>query len=373
MMYAQARRRGGPNETWSMPARAIQAKLTVGAAGDRCERDADRAADAVIGGAAVTVATRSAAVARRDPPAKPSAGGAYGEALSKLGEAFLKTSIGKQITDAAEKLGAEFIATLPGKVITGAVVAGSLAELAREHKGLPFQPPAVPLDFLAPGLKAQFHLDGPLDKPTGGSITFSIPLGASSAAPKAGTSAADYRAETERLRQSMSVGRPKDPDAAANDKMFEAYSRNQVVEASRRLIPTLKPLSTPLSPPQKDDTGAVHRKAADGSGGAFEAPASVVATTAESGQRLPHTVERDMSRRFGHDFSDVRVHADDRGAASAAAIGARAYTHGSHVVFGQGQYGPATREGRWLLAHELAHVVQQSGDRANHTDGGIAS
>lgn len=354
-----------------MPNRPVQAKLTVGAVGDRCERDADRAADAVVSGAPVKVATQSAAVARRDPPAAPPASGGYGQALSKIGEAFLKTPLGKQITDAAEKLGAEFIATLPGKVITGAVVAGSLAELAREHKGLLFQPPAVPLDFLAPGLKAQFHLDGPLDKPTGGSLTFAIPLGGASAAPKAGTSAADYRAETERLRQAMSVGRPKDPEAAANDKMFEAYSRNQMVEASRRLIPGLKPLSTPLPPPQKDETGTVHRKAVDGVV-AFEAPASVKATTSEGGQRLPGGVEREMSRRFGHDFSDVRVHADDRGASSAAAIGARAYTNGRHVVFGQGEYRATTREGRWLLAHELAHVVQQSGGRASRPHGRAA-
>ena len=67
-----------------------------------------------------------------------------------------------------------------------------------------------------------------------------------------------------------------------------------------------------------------------------------------------------MSTRFGHDFSGVKVHADDRAAASATSIGARAYTFGDHIVFGQGQFTPARRDGQWLLAHELAHVVQQS-------------
>jgi hypothetical protein len=63
--------------------------------------------------------------------------------------------------------------------------------------------------------------------------------------------------------------------------------------------------------------------------------------------------------RFGHDFSQVRVHTDRRAAESARSIGALAYTMGEHIVFGTGHYAPSTEAGRHLLAHELAHVVQQ--------------
>jgi len=56
----------------------------------------------------------------------------------------------------------------------------------------------------------------------------------------------------------------------------------------------------------------------------------------------------------------VRVHTDERAAASAASLSARAYTIGRHVVFGRGEYAPGTSSGRHLLGHELAHVVQQS-------------
>jgi hypothetical protein len=66
-----------------------------------------------------------------------------------------------------------------------------------------------------------------------------------------------------------------------------------------------------------------------------------------------------MEPRFGHDFSHVRVHADDLAAQSARAVHARAYTVGSDVVFGQGQYTPQGLAGRRLLAHELTHVLQQ--------------
>ena len=68
-----------------------------------------------------------------------------------------------------------------------------------------------------------------------------------------------------------------------------------------------------------------------------------------------------MESRFGHDFGRVRVHADERAGASARAVAARAYTVGSDVVFGRGEYAPSTPRGRQLLAHELAHVVQQRG------------
>lgn len=68
-----------------------------------------------------------------------------------------------------------------------------------------------------------------------------------------------------------------------------------------------------------------------------------------------------MERRLGHDFSRVRVHTDSRAVESARSLGARAYTVGSDVVFGAGEYAPSATEGRRLLAHELTHVVQQSG------------
>ena len=72
-----------------------------------------------------------------------------------------------------------------------------------------------------------------------------------------------------------------------------------------------------------------------------------------------------FSSRFGHDFANVRVHADAAAAESARSVHALAYTVGSDVVFGAGQYAPGTRAGQQLLAHELAHVVQQTGRSAS--------
>jgi Domain of unknown function (DUF4157) len=77
------------------------------------------------------------------------------------------------------------------------------------------------------------------------------------------------------------------------------------------------------------------------------------------GPPLDSTTREWMRSRFGHDFSTVRVHTDARAAESARALGARAYTVGSELVFDAGQYAPGTAEGRRLLAHELTHVMQQ--------------
>jgi hypothetical protein len=79
------------------------------------------------------------------------------------------------------------------------------------------------------------------------------------------------------------------------------------------------------------------------------------------GQPLDITARAFMEPRFGHDFSNVRVHTDDRAATSARAVNALAYTVGSHIAFDTGRYRPDSGNGQRLLAHELTHVVQQHG------------
>ena len=77
------------------------------------------------------------------------------------------------------------------------------------------------------------------------------------------------------------------------------------------------------------------------------------------GTPLPDDVRAEMESRFGADFGGVRVHDDTRAYASAAALGAKAYTHGHEIVFNANRFAPHAGAGKRLLAHELAHVVQQ--------------
>ena len=78
------------------------------------------------------------------------------------------------------------------------------------------------------------------------------------------------------------------------------------------------------------------------------------------GTPLPNALRAYFEPRFMADFSRVRVHADGESADAAADLRARAYTVGDDIVFAGGEYAPQSAGGRWLIAHELAHVVQQS-------------
>lgn len=82
--------------------------------------------------------------------------------------------------------------------------------------------------------------------------------------------------------------------------------------------------------------------------------------TSSGGQPLDPLTRQFMESRFGYEFSHVRVHAGACAARSARALQARAYTVGTNIVFAKGRYHPHTSAGKYLLAHELAHVVQQS-------------
>ena len=91
------------------------------------------------------------------------------------------------------------------------------------------------------------------------------------------------------------------------------------------------------------------------------APVSVDQTLASPGRPLEQAFRQDMEQRFGHDFSRVRVHTGAAAEQSAQDVKAHAYTIGHNVVFGTGQFAPGTTEGRRLIAHELTHVVHQTG------------
>jgi hypothetical protein len=107
-----------------------------------------------------------------------------------------------------------------------------------------------------------------------------------------------------------------------------------------------------------EDEAARPQRTADGDAPAA-APAIAVAALRSAWRPLDAAVQADMGARLGHDFGAVRVHTDAMAAASARQLNARAFTVGRDIVFGAGQFAPSTPAGRALLAHELAHVVQQ--------------
>jgi len=104
----------------------------------------------------------------------------------------------------------------------------------------------------------------------------------------------------------------------------------------------------------------IQRAAAQPNGQIGAAPASVEHALADPGKPLETPAAAGHERRFGHDFSRVRVHTGTAAEQSARDVDAHAYTIGHDMVFAAGQFAPHTHQGRRLIAHELTHVVQQS-------------
>ena len=148
------------------------------------------------------------------------------------------------------------------------------------------------------------------------------------------------------LQRKLAVGASNDPLEQEADRIA-----NQVLAA-----PAHAPVSgAPLS---------IRRLAGPLTGPAGTAPASVDRALSQPGALLGPALEAEMEQRFGHDFSRVRVHSSVAAAQSTLDVDAHAYTVGQHIVFGASRYAPSTRDGMQLIAHELTHVVQQSGTDA---------
>jgi hypothetical protein len=364
--------------------------LAINSPGDRFEVEADRAAELVVSGCDFAQvppisATGSAHLQREEktPPAPPKPNN-YDDALKKILDALAETPAAKELKAKATELGKDFLSSVEGKVVAGSALGGALAAIIATNSELPMQLPELPLDFIAPGLKAKLTYEGPVQKPTNISLqltsksgvsfvggysstpaglgkpaeqkagfSITIPFGGAPAKKPSGPTASEkYRAETARIAADQAKIREaaKSPDEKKEDKAFwDAYWKSKI--------------NDPLNPtaPRKKEELFLMRKESNKSFDPTAAPTSVHATVSENGSPLDSATCALMESRFGHDFSQVRVHTDPAAAESARAVHARAYTVGNHVVFGAGEYQPHSIEGRRLLAHELTHTVQQAG------------
>ena len=157
------------------------------------------------------------------------------------------------------------------------------------------------------------------------------------------------------IQRKLVVGQPNDPLEHEADRVADKVMRMPAPDA----VTTSAPPQVSRKCNKCEEEERLQKKELGPQGAASEAPASVHDVLRSPGQRLDPTTRAFMEVRFQHDFSRVRVHADSQAMASAEAVQARAYTVGPNIVFGAGEYAPATQTGRRLLAHELTHVVQQ--------------
>jgi hypothetical protein len=167
----------------------------------------------------------------------------------------------------------------------------------------------------------------------------------------------------------LTVNQPNDPyeqeaDAVADQVMRMRDGDAPVVQ--RMFAPSIQRACAHCEGKQKKEEGiqrkentSVSPSRGDGSGAAPSIVSDVLSSG--GGQPMDTNTQQFMGSRMGQDFSNVRIHTGSKAAESASAIQARAYTSGTDIVFGKGEYQPSSERGKRLLAHELVHVGQQGG------------
>ena len=144
-----------------------------------------------------------------------------------------------------------------------------------------------------------------------------------------------------RIQPKLAIGAADDPLEREADHVADKVMRMPTKES---VVATGAP--SKLSPGHVSSSG-------------MAAPPIVHEVLGSAGQALDPATRNWIEPRLGYDLEQVRIHTGHEAAESARAINARAYTVGSDVVFGSGQYSPSSDSSKRLLAHELAHVIQQ--------------
>lgn len=335
---------------------------------DTAEREAKRAGSVVARGGSVAGWSFSgvpATVQRQETPKPKTDEEKYKEAAAKVAEAAAETPQGKAVkekvlADPLVKTVKDAATSTPGMIATGVAAAGGVAALGAAKKPLPFQPPAIPLDKITPGLSAQVRLDGPVNAPSFVGLTLTYkeqgPKG------KKTSESEKIAADVDRLKREQEMFKPQSQKAAEKkqeQELVDAWVRSQSGTLPGLQIP-LKgtPEKKADDAPKKDEEQTPVQRAPASPSAASPEHADVDDAFASSGRPLEPATRRAMETRFRYDFSAVRVHDDARAAAKATELDAAAFTVGPDIAFAAGRYSPSTSQGRELLAHELAHTVQ---------------
>ncbi|HEV8321234.1 MAG TPA: DUF4157 domain-containing protein, partial [Myxococcota bacterium] len=167
------------------------------------------------------------------------------------------------------------------------------------------------------------------------------------------------RAAGARIQRKPTVSSPGDAFEREADDLAEKVMRVTVPAAIGSAPPAVQRKCAQC---EEEDERAIQTKRAPSSrAGASLDTGAAVRATERGGAPLSPEARAYFEPRLGFDFGRVRIHADDQAADAARAVQARAFALGSAIVFGAGEYAPTTDSGKRLLAHELVHVVQQTG------------
>lgn len=173
----------------------------------------------------------------------------------------------------------------------------------------------------------------------------------------------------------LSVSEPGDEFEKEADTVADSVVSSTSADVKKKKINSIQRLSSSKEEEKfgtndqrmKHDKDIQRQPASGNDGGGNSGAASTrvsnkVEQSSGTGRSLSGKVLADMSHQFGMDLSDITIHTDAESTQLNKELGALAFTHGKDIYFKAGQFNPETTQGKFLLAHELTHVVQQTND-----------
>ncbi len=150
-------------------------------------------------------------------------------------------------------------------------------------------------------------------------------------------------------------------NAPANPQSIQRQSEGEEEVQRSPLAASITPLIQRFSEEDVQTKSSVQRAGESGASQAGASLESRLSSQKGGGSPLDDEVKSFMEPRFGTDFSSVRIHTGGDAVSMNKELHAQAFAHGSDIYFNAGKYNPTSNEGKRLLAHELTHVVQQTG------------
>jgi len=177
------------------------------------------------------------------------------------------------------------------------------------------------------------------------------------------------------IHAKLSISQPDDPEEREADHVADRIMRSHAGPGAVASSCSCSGNEEMCDECKQKKTASISRKAGGNNAAAAGHPV-MHQLPRSTGHPLDKATRSFFEPRFGHDFSQVRVHSGTVAASSARAIQAHAFAAGNDIYFAAGKYSPETDTGRKLLAHELTHVVQKAESGAERLsrqeDGGIS-
>ena len=158
-------------------------------------------------------------------------------------------------------------------------------------------------------------------------------------------------------KEKMKGGQMKDDSMKKEEKLLK---KSDPKEEEKKV----QKMDDPKEEEKKKKPGQVQKKAESSNRSAPPGLSSKIEESAGKGKSLPAKTLNEMNSSFNKDFGNVQIHDDPDAAAMTSELDAQAFTHGKDIYFNKDKFSPENSQGKHLLAHELTHVVQQSGSKS---------